>query len=86
MNSPSSQDFVREVNDIIAELGERFALREETLQLMCECGDSICTERVTIPTAEYERLRAAGRRVVRRGHERGRRVLEAADGYLAVGV
>lgn len=85
MDRDSSPDFVREINDTIAELGERFDLREETLELMCECGDSVCDERVTIPTAEYERLRASGRRVVHRGHERGRRVVEAAESYVALG-
>jgi hypothetical protein len=86
MNHDSSPDFVREVNENIAELGERFGLREETLELICECGDSTCDERLQILLSEYERLRGAGYRVVRPGHEHTAAVLHSGDGYVAVGV
>jgi len=64
----AADDFVREVNENIAELGERFGLHEETLELICECGDPACVERVQVPAAEYERLHADGRRIVAPGH------------------
>jgi hypothetical protein len=85
MPHDSAPDFVREVNENIAELGERFGLQEETLELICECGDSTCNERLEIPASEYERLRAAGCRVVLPGHEHRAEVLEAGGGYVAVG-
>lgn len=79
-------DFVREVNENIARLGDHFGLYQETLELICECGDSACTDRVTIVASDYERLREAGCRLVRPGHEHPARVREAAGGYVAVGV
>jgi hypothetical protein len=85
MNHDSTPDFVREVNENIAELGERFGLREETMELICECGDRTCEERLAILLSEYERLRDAGFRVVRPGHEHASDVLASGDGYVAVG-
>lgn len=80
-----SDDFFREVNDRIVELGERFGLQEETLELICECGDTICTERLSIPGNEYEQVREApGRRVVIAGHERTCRVVTRGSGYVVV--
>ena len=74
---------MREVNDSIAELGERFGLREETLELMCECGQTACAERLTVPAADYERLRASDRRIVARGHDYGHPA-EPHEGYAVV--
>ena len=67
----TADDFVREVNENIAQLGERFGLHEETLELICECGDACCDERVAVPTEEYERLHGTGRRFVSPAHARG---------------
>ena len=79
----ATDDFVREVNENIAELGERFGLHEETLELICECGQPGCAEHVTVPAAEYEGLRANGQRIVVPGHEYGHQA-EARDGYVVV--
>jgi hypothetical protein len=78
----AADDFVREVNENIAELGERFGLHEETLELICECGDPGCAERVAVPADEYERLHAAGRRIVAPSHAAG--VAEPRDSYAVV--
>lgn len=84
MNSRhASDDFVREVNETIAELGERFGLQEGTLELICECGEPGCAERVEVPSAEYERLHAAGRRIVAPGHVHAR-ASELHAGYAVV--
>src|SRR4029450_9224513 len=40
--------FFRQVNDRIVELDDRFGFREELLELICECDDPSCTERVFI--------------------------------------
>lgn len=78
-------DFFREVNDRIVELGERFGLGEKTLELICECGDTTCTQRLSVPCAEYEQLRETpGRRVVVTGHERATKVVTRGDGYVVV--
>jgi hypothetical protein len=78
----TEDDFVREVNENIAELAARFGLHEDTLELICECGDPDCAQRVEVPAPEYERLRAAGRRIVADGH--ADRVSEQRAGYAAV--
>jgi hypothetical protein len=70
VSDQTADDFVREVNENIAELGERFGLHEETLQLICECGDPACAERIEVPADQYERLHAEGRRIVAPGHAR----------------
>ena len=78
----TDDDFVREVNETILELGERFGLHEERLQLVCECGDRTCREQLAVPTADYERLVQQGDYlVVAPGHEHGR-VLVHGNGYV----
>lgn len=71
MSPQASDDFVREVNENIAQLGVRFGLQEGVLELICECGDPGCAERVEVPLADYELLHAADRRIVAPGHARG---------------
>lgn len=80
-----SDDFFREVNERILELGERFAIGGDTLQLICECADITCTEHVSIACADYAQVREApGRRVVIAGHEHTRRVVTRNGGYVVV--
>jgi hypothetical protein len=82
---PASDDFFRQVNDRIVELGERFGFREEVLQLICECGDTTCSEHLSVPAAEYEQIRhAAGRHVVAAGHSSANHVVSRGDGYVVV--
>jgi hypothetical protein len=79
-------DLFREINDRIIELGERFGLREERLELICECEDPSCTERVGIAHAEFAELRTAhGSRLVADGHEHSARIVGHGDGYVVVG-
>ena len=75
---PSAGDSLfREVNDRILELGERFAFREEPLELICECEDGSCTERVSISAEEFAELRAKdGLHLVSEGHTRSGRVIQ----------
>jgi hypothetical protein len=82
---PAFDDFFREVNDRIVELGTRFGFRDETLELICECDDSACTKHMSISSAEYEQVRTAQRRhVVVAGHEHSGRVVGRGDGYVVV--
>lgn len=48
----------REVNERIENLAETFDLASEPLDLVCECGDADCLERITMSHSEYERLRS----------------------------
>jgi hypothetical protein len=85
LQPPALDDLFREVNDRIVELGTRFGFRDETLELICECDDSGCTQHMSIPNGEYEQVRAAQRRhVVVAGHEHSGRVIGRGDGYVVV--
>lgn len=48
----------REVNERIENLADTFELTKEPLDLVCECGDANCVERVSMTRAEYEELRS----------------------------
>jgi hypothetical protein len=48
----------REVNERIRDLGEEFGLSTQPLDLVCECGNADCAERIELTAAEYERVRA----------------------------
>jgi hypothetical protein len=60
----------REVNERIEELAQRFELGSAPLDLICECGDAGCSERITMSPAEYEELRSDAQQfAVHPGHE-----------------
>jgi hypothetical protein len=54
----------REVNERVKEIKETFestalfASQTDALDLLCECGDASCTDKISMPVAEYERVRA----------------------------
>jgi hypothetical protein len=48
----------REVNERIEGLAEAFDLKSEPLDLVCECADASCVERITMSHPEYEQLRS----------------------------
>jgi len=48
----------RDVNERIRDTHERFELNPATLDLVCECGQIDCTERLTMSLADYEGVRA----------------------------
>ena len=48
----------RELNERLSALDEAFAPTTEAMELVCECGDAGCTERITMTPAQYEQLRA----------------------------
>jgi hypothetical protein len=59
----------REVNERIEEVGDRLGL--ETFEIVCECSQIECTDRIEIVHEEYERLRAdATLYAVVPGHDR----------------
>jgi len=60
----------REVNERIEDLAETFQLKEELLDLVCECGDAGCVRRISMTRAEYEELRSEPHQfAVHPGHE-----------------
>ena len=67
-------------------LNERIAALERSrLEIVCECAEEACTERVVITPVEfYEVRRHRGWYVVRPGHERHERVIEKQPTFLVV--
>ena len=60
----------REVNERIEGLAETFQLKGEPLDLVCECGDATCVQRLSMTHDEYEELRSDPRQfAVHPGHE-----------------
>ena len=77
----------REVNERIEDLAAAFQLTEEQLDLICECGDASCVERISMPHADYEELRSDGNQfAVYPGHESPdvERVIAKRKGYDVV--
>ena len=60
----------REVNERIEDLAETFDLKTQPLDLICECGDAACVERIIMTRDEYERIRSEAHQfAVHPGHE-----------------
>jgi hypothetical protein len=53
-----NESVFRGVNEQLEALADRFGRPEEGLDLICECGDMSCEERLVLTRPEYERLRA----------------------------
>jgi hypothetical protein len=48
----------RSVNEEIEALADRFGLKGETMDLICECGNASCAERIQVAHGDYVELRA----------------------------
>jgi hypothetical protein len=79
-----NENLFRRINERVEELSAERA----TLELVCECADGTCVDRIVgVPREEYEAVRAhADRFVVARGHERLEieRVVGQRGAYLVV--
>ncbi len=59
----------RKVNERLRDVNQAFGTVTDRIELVCECSDRACAERISMSVAEYEELRAQGDRfVVVRGH------------------
>lgn len=59
----------REVNERLRGLNESFGAVTNRMELVCECADPGCAERLTMTVREYEQLRAdAEHFVIAPGH------------------
>ena len=77
----------REVNERIRELSDSFGGSDETYDLLCECSDAGCTERVLVTRREYEEVRSdPARFVVAKGHviQEIEEVVERAEDHVVV--
>jgi hypothetical protein len=85
-----NESLFREVNERIAQLGERAEAwsPDGTIDFLCECGEEGgCGQRVRVPLDVYERVRSQDDRfVIRPGHETPEieRAVEWADDYVVV--
>jgi hypothetical protein len=60
----------RDVNEKLRAVNEAFAPITDTFDIICECGSTTCDERLSIPPAAYEGVRADPLLfVIKRGHE-----------------
>src|SRR6476646_319217 len=77
--------FFRETNEQLVR--EALGWHERKFDCICECSRLGCMKRLTVTTAEYERVRAGGDLfVVAPGHDDPsiEVVVESFDGYLVV--
>jgi hypothetical protein len=85
-----NESLFREVNERIAQLGERAEAwsPDGTIDFLCECGEEGgCGQRVRVPLDVYERVRSQDDRfVIRPGHETPEieRAVLWADAYVVV--
>jgi hypothetical protein len=75
----------RDVNERIAETAERIGANEA--ELVCECADPECGERLATPLEDYEEARADGSHfLVSPGHEEQEheRVIKTRPGFRVI--
>jgi hypothetical protein len=62
--------FFRGLNERILDAAAVHGTDDHVYEFVCECADPSCAERISLTTAEYERIRADGTRfVLAAGHD-----------------
>jgi hypothetical protein len=62
--------FFRDLNESIRGAVDRYGTDGHVYEFICECSNPACTDRVSLTTAEYERVRSDPRRfVIASGHD-----------------
>src|SRR5712691_6973405 len=77
----------REVNERIEDVADASGLASHQLDLVCECGDRGCVQRISMSRQEYELVRSASNHfAVFPGHEYldVERIVERRAGYDVV--
>jgi hypothetical protein len=78
----------RQINDRLEHLNHSFAPITGTVEIVCECGDRTCIERIILPLDQYETARADPTQyVVAPGHDDPsdiERVASRGDGYAII--
>jgi hypothetical protein len=77
----------RAVNERVEDMTRTFESDTGTFEILCECADTACTERLSVPTAVYERVRADPTHfLLHGGHEDPtvERVIETHESYIVV--
>jgi hypothetical protein len=82
-----NESIFREVNEQIESLNRDLGTDDRTMNVICECANGECTERIEISVAEYERVRTNPLRfLIVPGHSvpEFESVVEPMDGYDVV--
>lgn len=77
----------RDVNERLKGVSEGFGDVLPEFEIVCECGNAVCTQRISLTLDEYEAVRAVGTHfAIRRGHESLdiETIIEDRGGYLVV--
>ena len=77
----------REVNERIEDVNQALGPMTSELDIICECGDEACAERIRVPVAVYERVRSDSKQfMLVTGHDDPtvERVIEHHDGFSIV--
>jgi hypothetical protein len=53
----ANQAIFREVNERLEKVNQAFSAMTQSMEIMCECGDMSCAQMISIPLADYERIR-----------------------------
>ena len=53
-----NESLFREVNERVKDVNETFNVFTEQVDIVCECGDAKCTERIVLRAEEYESVRS----------------------------
>jgi len=48
----------REVNERVEDINRTFGTLTGSFEIICECGVTTCTERISVPVSDYERARS----------------------------
>jgi hypothetical protein len=62
----------REINEQVEGLNRRLAdISDNQMHIVCECGELLCVERLVVPLADYEEIRAdSALFFIRHGHDK----------------
>lgn len=77
----------REVNERVEEVNQAFGSITGQFDIFCECGDTTCAERISVPMEQYERVRSeATHFLLKVGHEDPtvERMIENHGSYVIV--
>jgi hypothetical protein len=78
----------REINEQVDAINRGLAaISDNQMHIVCECGDLLCVDRLVVPVARYEEIRAdSALFFVEPGHDKPafEDVVERADGFDVV--
>jgi hypothetical protein len=82
-----NETMFREVNERVEDMTKTFDSDTGMFEIVCECADKACTERLSVPTSVYERVRSDPTHfLLSPGHEdvTVERVIETFDSFIVV--